>query len=204
MLRNRETYEIMRPQDVGIAETSLVLGKHSGRHALHKRLQQLGHDVDDTRLRQIFQQFKALADVRKDIHDDDLQALAAGVDPLATGPWTLEAIRLQQNGENHYHAEASLRHADGRSGRASATARHLMDAVAQAVTDAAGTLVRFAALNLQSRSEAQQWHSEARDRAEHHSSGRHGQSRGSNAVTAVADASPDIVNRIQPCHAGDG
>jgi len=204
MLRNRETYEIMCPQDVGIAETSLVLGKHSGRHALHKRLQQLGHDVDDTRLGQIFQQFKALADVRKDIHDDDLQALAAGVDPLATGPWTLEAIRLQQNGENHYHAEASLRHADGRSGRASATARHLMDAVAQAVTDAAGTLVKFAALNLQSRSKAQQWHSEARVRAEFDSSVWHGQSRDSNAVTAVAAAALDIVNRIQRCRAGAG
>ena len=89
MLKHRGTYEIMHPQDVGIAETSLVLGKHSGRHALRERLQKLGHTPDDATLDGIFARFKMLADQRRDIHDDDLQALALGQDPDTTGPRSL-------------------------------------------------------------------------------------------------------------------
>jgi 2-isopropylmalate synthase len=76
MLRHRGTYEIMRPEDVGIAETRLVLGKHSGRAALRARLVSLGHTPDEAALDAIFASFKALADRKHEIDDDDLAALA--------------------------------------------------------------------------------------------------------------------------------
>jgi 2-isopropylmalate synthase len=78
MLRHPSTYEIMRPQDVGADATRLVLGKHSGRAALRKRLEALGHAPDEAALDDIFARFKVLADQRHEIHDRDLDLLARG------------------------------------------------------------------------------------------------------------------------------
>jgi len=77
ILKNQITYEIMRPEDVGVSQTNLVLGKHSGRHALRVRLAEMGHALDDTELDQAFARFKELADRKKDITDADLEALIA-------------------------------------------------------------------------------------------------------------------------------
>jgi 2-isopropylmalate synthase len=76
MLKHRGTYEIMRPEDVGFGASRLVLGKHSGRAALRARLAALGHTPDDAALDEIFARFKVLADREREIHDDDLDALA--------------------------------------------------------------------------------------------------------------------------------
>jgi 2-isopropylmalate synthase len=75
MLKNAETFEIMRPEDIGLAETSLVLGKHSGRAALRAKLEDLGFELGDNQLKDIFVRFKELADRKKEIYDDDLLAL---------------------------------------------------------------------------------------------------------------------------------
>ena len=75
MLKNAETFEIMRPEDVGIAGTSLPLGKHSGRAALRAKLAELGYEVGDNELKDLFVRFKDLADRKKEVFDDDLIAL---------------------------------------------------------------------------------------------------------------------------------
>ncbi len=75
MLKNAETFEIMRPEDVGLAGTSLPLGKHSGRAALRAKLEELGFEVGDNQLKDIFVRFKDLADRKKEVFDDDLIAL---------------------------------------------------------------------------------------------------------------------------------
>src|SRR6056297_1804101 len=75
MLKNRETFEVMRPEDVGLAGTSLPLGKHSGRAALRAKLKELGFDLADNQLKDIFVRFKELADRKKEVFDDDLMAL---------------------------------------------------------------------------------------------------------------------------------
>jgi len=75
MLKNHQTYEIMRPESVGATQTRLVLGKHSGRHALKTRLASLGYALKETELDQIFNRFKNLADRKKMITDADLEAL---------------------------------------------------------------------------------------------------------------------------------
>ncbi|RJP54692.1 MAG: 2-isopropylmalate synthase [Anaerolineaceae bacterium] len=77
MLKHQTTYEIMRPEDVGVNQTKLVLGKHSGRHALRARLAELGHSLDDVELDQAFARFKELADRKKFITDLDLEAVIA-------------------------------------------------------------------------------------------------------------------------------
>ncbi|MDR3244684.1 MAG: 2-isopropylmalate synthase, partial [Elusimicrobiota bacterium] len=75
MLKARETYEIMHPCDVGVPESSLVLGKHSGRHAFLKRVKDLGYKLDGKICQEIFEEFKILADKKKVIFDDDITAI---------------------------------------------------------------------------------------------------------------------------------
>lgn len=75
MLKERTTYEIMRPQDVGVGDTQLVLGKHSGRHAFAERLKSLGYTLDGKQLDKAFDRFKELADKKKSIYDGDLEAI---------------------------------------------------------------------------------------------------------------------------------
>ncbi len=75
MLKNAETFEIMRPEDIGLSATNLVMGKHSGRAALRAKLKDLGYDLADNQLNDVFVRFKALADRKKEVYDDDLVAL---------------------------------------------------------------------------------------------------------------------------------
>jgi 2-isopropylmalate synthase len=75
MLKHAGTFEIMRPEDVGLTESNLVMGKHSGRHAFRTKLRELGYDLGDNALEDAFVRFKALADRKKEVYDEDLRAL---------------------------------------------------------------------------------------------------------------------------------
>jgi len=119
MLKHQQTYEIMRPETVGASHTKLVLGKHSGRHALKNRLVSLGYSLDDAELDVVFKRFKALADKKKGITDADLEALVSdeiyqprelfSLDGLQVACGTMgmptATIRLRdQDGNLHVHA----------------------------------------------------------------------------------------------------
>lgn len=80
MLKNHETFEIMRPEDVGLSATNLVLGKHSGRAALKAKLAELGYDLQANQLADIFVRFKALADRKREVFEDDLIVLMREVE----------------------------------------------------------------------------------------------------------------------------
>jgi 2-isopropylmalate synthase len=75
MLKNQSTYEIMTPESVGVQKTSLVMGKHSGRAAFKDKLKQLGYDLGDNQIEDAFVRFKALADRKKHVYDEDIEAL---------------------------------------------------------------------------------------------------------------------------------
>ncbi|HTK14665.1 MAG TPA: 2-isopropylmalate synthase [Xanthobacteraceae bacterium] len=75
MLKNAQTYEIMTPETVGVTKTSLVMGKHSGRHAFKTKLKELGYEMGDNQLDDAFARFKALADRKKHVYDEDIEAL---------------------------------------------------------------------------------------------------------------------------------
>jgi len=93
MLRNGQTYEIIRPETVGIPKSTLVLGKHSGRHALEQRFRELGYELDAGRLTEIYQQFTALADRKRAILDEDLLALLH--DSFHDAPEEYQLVRLE-------------------------------------------------------------------------------------------------------------
>ncbi len=75
MLKNPMTYEIMRPEDIGLSTNKLVLGKHSGRHALRDRLREMGYELSEEELKIVFSKFKQLADKKKHVMDEDLEAI---------------------------------------------------------------------------------------------------------------------------------
>ena len=75
MLKNTETYEIMTPESVGLKESSLVMGKHSGRHAFRTKLEEMGYDLGENAFQDAFARFKDLADKKKHVYDEDIEAL---------------------------------------------------------------------------------------------------------------------------------
>jgi 2-isopropylmalate synthase len=77
LLKERTTYEIMRPETIGLVKTNLVLGKHSGRHAFRDRLTQMGYDLSDDDLNKAFERFKHVADQKKEVFDEDLEAIVS-------------------------------------------------------------------------------------------------------------------------------
>lgn len=95
MLQHASTYEIMRPEDVGLTDSSLVLGKHSGRHAFRDRVTQLGFELDEFETNRAFQEFKKLADKKKDIYDGDIESIVMSAGGASSGPWTLKALEIQ-------------------------------------------------------------------------------------------------------------
>jgi 2-isopropylmalate synthase len=75
MMMDKSTYEIMTPESIGLKTSSLVLGKHSGRHAFKKRLEELGYELDDASLNKAFDRFKTLSDLKKEVFDEDLHVI---------------------------------------------------------------------------------------------------------------------------------
>src|SRR6187401_1854569 len=75
MLKHTQTYEIMTPETVGVKQSSLVMGKHSGRHAFEHKLEELGYKVSDNQFQDAFERFKELADRKKHVYDEDIEAL---------------------------------------------------------------------------------------------------------------------------------
>jgi 2-isopropylmalate synthase len=92
MLKNAQTYEIMTPETVGVKQTSLVMGKHSGRHAFEHKLEELGYHLAANQLEDAFVRFKALADKKKQIYDEDIEALVD--EEIATAHDRIKIISL--------------------------------------------------------------------------------------------------------------
>jgi len=140
MLKHSETYEIMKPQDVGVPENSLVLGKHSGRHAFRDRLETLGFSVEKEQLEQLFNEFKALADRKKSVYDEDIEALVLGREQ--SGPWHLDAISIHTEiADTDQSAEASVKlRFDGQaprifSGRGDGPVNAIVNAIRQTMDE---------------------------------------------------------------------
>jgi 2-isopropylmalate synthase len=94
ILKNRTTYEIMDPKDVGISSSQLILGKHSGRHAFGDRLKALGFHLNEEQLNKAFVRFKEVADKKKDIFDDDLRIIVEDEISVVKPLWQLNSFEV--------------------------------------------------------------------------------------------------------------
>ena len=114
MLKERTTYEIMRPEDVGFAEYGLVLGKHSGRAALADRARAMGFHLTGEQLQSVFDEFKRLADKKKEIYDGDIAALIKKTihDASAVDEWQLVSFQVTSGTGHTPHVSLTLKRGD--------------------------------------------------------------------------------------------
>jgi 2-isopropylmalate synthase len=108
MLKNAETFEIMRPEDVGLSATNLVMGKHSGRAALRSKLENLGFTLADNQLKDVFVRFKELADRKKEIYEDDLIALMRSDEDADNDRLVVKSLRVVCGTEGPQSAELTM------------------------------------------------------------------------------------------------
>jgi 2-isopropylmalate synthase len=113
VMANRETYEIMTPESIGIPKNRMVLGKHSGRHAFEDRLKDMGLSVDTATLEQIFAQFKELADKKKVVSDRDIEALVMGAAATVPETWRLDHWAVNTGSALGATGTIRLQHRDG-------------------------------------------------------------------------------------------
>jgi 2-isopropylmalate synthase len=146
MLKHQATYEIMRPESVGVTQTSLVLGKHSGRAALGARLAELGYSFDNEALDRIFIRFKALADRRKAVADADIEALVHDDAKPQDELYALEGLQVACGTQGMATATVRVRSPDGRVRVHAAVGTGPVDAAYKAIDallDAPAELLEF-------------------------------------------------------------
>ncbi len=109
VLKKRITYEIIDPQDVGILQSQLVLGKHSGRHAFRDRMQALGFHLNEKQINEAFGRFKEVADKKKDIFDDDLRIIVEDEIRVVKPLWQLSGFKVTSGTQVKPSAEVVLK-----------------------------------------------------------------------------------------------
>jgi 2-isopropylmalate synthase len=196
MLQHHATYEIMRPEDVGLAHSNLVLGKHSGRHAFRQRVEQLGFKLDDVELNRCFEEFKALADRKKDMYDRDIEAIIMNVDVGKAGPWSIAELYITAGTGSIAAAALRLRHVDGREIRQAAEGDGPVAAAFRALEQATGielTLKNFEVHGVTVGDDAQ---GEVTVTVEYNGQSFRGHAVSTDIVESAALAYLEVMNRI--------
>lgn len=142
LLKNKITYEIMTPQSVGMDKSNLVIGKHSGSHAFKDRVQSLGYNLSDEELKSVFSSFKDLADSKKEIFDEDIEALIA--EKVLRAPDLYRIISLDIQSGTHTKPRAMLEmEVNGETVTGAETGDGPVDAAFQAIKNLTGTQSRL-------------------------------------------------------------
>jgi len=143
VLKERSTYEIMDATTVGLEANQIVLGKHSGRHALRQALEELGHPVDGVALQHAFERFKAIADKKKQVTAMDLEALVTDELREDVPAYGLEWFDVEASSRRPPHATVSVSTPEGTSVEGSFTGDGPVDAIFRAINAATGVEARL-------------------------------------------------------------
>jgi 2-isopropylmalate synthase len=142
LLKEKSTYEIIRPETIGLHKTKFVLGKHSGRHAFRTRLSELGYELSNEELEGAFERFKRLADQKKDIYDEDLEALISDEAAKVPELFSLVDMRISAGIREKPKAVIKLK-IKGKDKQKTATGDGPVDAVYKAVALLTGAKSRL-------------------------------------------------------------
>jgi len=196
MLKDRSTYEIMNPEEVGLLRTDLVLGKHSGRHALKQRITDLGYVLTPEQLDRVFDAFKQLADRKKVIYDADIEALAEA--QIHSGPavWTLEAVTCNAGSATIPSAAVCLWHRDGTIRKDASLGDGPIDAVFKAIERITGIEVQLKDFRIRAVTGGEDAQGEAHIEAEYGGKSYAGRAVSTDIVEASALAFLQVINRI--------
>jgi 2-isopropylmalate synthase len=196
MLQNRTTYEIMRPEDVGLPRSSLVLGKHSGRHAFRDRVRELGFELDELELNRVFEEFKALADRKKELFDGDIEALVLRAEGSAHGPWTLVNLEVSSQLGAAASATVRLQHADGRALSCQSSGDGPVDAAYKAIEQATGLVVKVRKFEVHAVTVGEDAQGETVIYVDYNNRSYRGSSVSTDIIEASCKALLEVINRI--------
>jgi len=196
MLQHHSTYEIMRPEDVGLSRSNLVLGKHSGRHAFRDRVRGLGFDLDEFELNRAFMEFKKLADRKKDMYDGDIEAIVLNADSASGGPWVLKFMEAASGTDRAARATIELIDEDGRTRAETATAEGPMEAAFKALEQATGISLTLRSFDLHSATAGDDAQGEVTVVVDYNGQTWRGHGASVDIVEAGTRACLEVVNRI--------
>jgi 2-isopropylmalate synthase len=195
MLQHASTYEIMRPEDVGLIKSKLVMGKHSGRHAFRDRVKELGFDLDDFETNRAFQEFKKLADKKKDVYDGDIESIIMTAGGATSGPWTLKTLEVQTHTDEPATATVSLIGEDGSEVSQSAHGDGPIAAAFQALESATGVAMILRNFELHSASSGEDAQGEVTVTVEIDKQSFRGRGASVDIVEAGCRACLEVINR---------
>jgi 2-isopropylmalate synthase len=196
MLKHASTYEIMRPEDVGLGRSNLVLGKHSGRHAFRERVEELGFQLSDDELNTAFEAFKQLADRKKELFDSDLEAIIMNAEGGSTGPWTLAELHSSAGTGSIAAAAVELRHDDGHSVKEAAVGDGPVEAAFTALERASGIDLDLKNFEVRSVSIGEDAQGEVTVTVEYNGQSFRGNGVSTDIVEAAARAYLEVINRV--------
>ncbi|MFP4144354.1 MAG: 2-isopropylmalate synthase [Phycisphaeraceae bacterium] len=197
VLKERTTYEIMDPHDIGIPESKLVLGKHSGRHAFRDRVVQLGYKLDEETIGKAFEAFKTLADKKKDVYDEDIEAILDQQLESERALW--ELVRFQVTSGTGVIATATVvvRDSAGEQQMDAATGDGPIDAVYSALQRITGVDVTLDDYQTRAVTGGRDAQGEVVVHMRHHGRKVRGRGLSTDVIEAAARAYLSAVNRIR-------
>jgi 2-isopropylmalate synthase len=195
MLKNVETYEIMRPADVGVQESSLVLGKLSGRHAFKDKLAALGYTLDDAALQDAFRRFKDLADKKKHVFDEDIVALVDDWVMRGHDRVSIKDLRIQTGINVAPMAELTLSVA-GEERRAQATGDGAVDAIFKAIHEVYPHTATLQLFQISAVTEGTDAQATVSVRLEEHGRSVSGRAANTDTLVAAAEAYVNALNKL--------
>ena len=197
VLKYRETYEIMDPATVGIPQNSLVLGKHSGLHAFRERVQQLGYTLNAEQLESAFVRFETLADKKKEVFDEDLEALVDDQLELSAGLWELVGLQVMTGSNSTPTATVTLRDANGDAITDASVGDGPVDAIYSAIQRLTGVRVNLIDYRIRAVTKGKEAQGEVQIELEH--SGRRIRGRGLSTDILEASALAYLagINRLR-------
>jgi len=196
ILKNPATYEIMRPEDVGFTHHDLVLGKHSGRHAFRQRVTQLGFVLSDEQLQDVFEQFKALADKKKEIYDLDIEALIEEKLHAVPDVWQMVSMQVVSGSSTTPTATVTLRQVDDGQVCDAATGDGPVDAAFNAIDRIVGLAPALCDYQVRSVSVGQDAQGEVTIEVEHDGATFRGRAVSTDIIDASARAYLQAINKL--------
>ncbi|SFF10549.1 2-isopropylmalate synthase [Paenibacillus algorifonticola] len=196
MLKEKTTYEIISPDTIGLRESSLVLGKHSGRHAFREKLIDMGYELDEEAVNVAFAKFKNLADRKKNVTDEDIRAFLE--EKLVDTPevFTLETIQVSYGNQSTPSASVIIRQADGSVSEGTAEGNGSVDAIYNAIDKVTAEAVELEDYSIKSVSQGKDALGEVHVVLNQNEVSAQGRGLSTDILEASARAYIDALNRL--------
>jgi len=197
VLKFRETYEIMDPATIGLNKNNLVLGKHSGRHAFKDRVLQLGYKLNDQQIESAFIKFKTLADKKKEVFDEDIEALVDDQLEVEAGSWTIAGLQVTAGSNTIPTATVQLKNGAGEIEQDASVGDGPIDAIYSAIQRITQIRANLIAYNVRSVTKGKEALGEVQVEIEHGGRKIRGRGLSTDIIEASALAYVGAINRLQ-------